>query len=982
MKKWLRARMRRWGLAWLCIAIGLAWLPAPAEAAGVTLLGMALPSGTAVTSSGSAGGNLPAYVNDGNTATYWEANLPNPWFRVTLPSSTYITGFQIASSAPAAGTFSTDVKHDITTDWVQLGSGSFAVDTEPTARYYPITPGYYQKLGLFTNGYARINEIRYFNTNPPTGLTAVPAPDAVELTWNADPSPMHDHYRVYKDGNLVDTTTSTSYTIGDLTEGQSHAFYVTSANGSGGESNASVTVSAAAAKWASSIGLNAAATEAEHGESVTLTATVTPAHDSSSDTVAFYDNGSLIGTAEVADGNAEISAAMLGTGSHTLTASYSGTAEYEPSDSQPVTVNVVPAQTTVTLDDIAAPVRYGLPITLSAKVESQYGEVPTGPVGFHADGALLGAAHVNGAGIASLTLEGPAWLDVGTHQIDAEYAGDTDYLTASSAVQAIEIQPANSSTVLTVTPLNSKYGDTVTLIAAVTPEGGGSPTGSVTFTNGADSSESVELNNGIAVWTTAELQLGTQEWTASYGGDESYSASSSAGSTVTVGKGFTNTSLTPSQETATYGESVTFTSTVSYWGEAIPTGSVMFTNGAGVSETVELDEHAAATFTTDSLDAGYYTITAVYAGDARYLTSSRELGITIDQAEPLIALQTSSSAITYGNTVTFEAALAFDGTALPSKTVIFKSGGITLGTDTTDADGIARFETNALTAGSHALTAEFAGSLNYKAVESSAINVTVTQAVPALSLSASADHIAYGDTVSLTAALTVYGAALEGATIIFNDGAIMLGMGVTDAEGIATIETDGLSASASAHAVTASYGGDENYSAVVSAAVDIAVTAAEIVKHATELSVSLSDQTAVHGQSVTVTASLTSEGEPVTSGVILLAINGQVPIALELFEGTASYTIEQVGAGALELTASFEETDLHYAAAANVSLVVGPGVLAIDANEDGIATLAEIVKLFAGDSPYKDMNGDGIVDADDARLALQAIESIEAALAD
>ncbi len=1263
MKRWLRAKLRRLGLAWLCIAIGLAWLPVPAEASGVTLLGMALPSGTTLTSSGSAGGTSPSYANDGNTATYWEAHLTNPWFRFTLPSSTYITGFQIVSSAAAAGTFSTDVKHDITTDWVQLGSGSFAVDTEPTARYYPVTPGFYQKLGLFTSGYARVNEIRYFNTNAPTGLTAVPASGAVQLTWNADSSPEHAHYRVYMDGNPLDTTTSTAYLFNGLTPNESHAFYVTSVNGSGGESNASITVNAAAAKQVTGIVLTAAKTEAEHGESVTLTANVTPAidwlgdtvdfydngillgtvevvegsaeinavmldtgshtltaaysgtdeyepsnsqpvtmnvapvqttvtldaiaepirygmpillsgvvesgtgvlpsgsidfyageallgsgvadgtgstaftfegpswlaagtHDihasfagnanfasavsavqaieivpansataltiapanpsygdtvtltaevtpegngmptgtvtftngadvnetvelsngtaawisndlpsgtdewvasysgdgnfsaSSSagtevtigklatsidlasshatvsygesvtltanvtpaidwlgDTVDFYDNGILLGTVEVVEGSAEISAVMLDTGSHTLTAAYSGTDEYEPSNSQPVTMNVAPVQTTVTLDAIAEPIRYGLPITLSATVESQYGAVPIGPVGFHADGALLGAAHVDGSGVASLTLEGPTWLDIGTHQIHAAYAGDTDFLSASSAVQAIEIQPANSATALTITPANPSYGDTVTLTAAVTPEGGGSPTGSVTFTNGVDVSEPVELGNGTAVWTIAELLPGTQVWTASYGGDESFSASNSAGSAVTVGKGITITALASSQETATYGESVTFTSTVSYWGEAIPTGSVTFSNGAGVSETVQLDGSGAATFTANELNAGYHTITVVYEGDARYLSSSRELGITIAQGEPVIELQASSSSITYGDTVTVEAALAFDGTALPGETVVFKSDGIVMGTDTTDADGIARYETYALAAGSHALTAEFAGSLNYLAAESSAINVTVAQAVPALSLSASASHITYGDTVSLTASLTVDGEALEGAAIIFNDGDIILGMGVTDADGIVVIETDGLSASVSVHVVTASYVGDENHSAVVSSAVNIAVTAAETVKHATELSISFSDTTPVHGQSLTVTAALTSEGEPVASGVILLAINGQAPIAMELSDGTASYTIDHVEAGELKLTASFAGTVYHDASAVDVSLLVLPGMLAVDANADGIVTLEEIVKLIAGDSPWKDINGDGNYDAADARLALQAIGS-------
>ena len=86
-----------------------------------------------------------------------------------------------------------------------------------------------------------------------------------------------------------------------------------------------------------------------------------------------------------------------------------------------------------------------------------------------------------------------------------------------------------SSTSLTANPANSIPGQTVTLVAAVSPSIGGSatPTGSVDFYDTTTSTDlgKVRLSGGIATLTTSALGLGTHIIQASYSGDSNYAPS-------------------------------------------------------------------------------------------------------------------------------------------------------------------------------------------------------------------------------------------------------------------------------------------------------------------------------------------------------------------------------------------------------------------------------------------------------------------------
>jgi autotransporter-associated beta strand protein len=90
------------------------------------------------------------------------------------------------------------------------------------------------------------------------------------------------------------------------------------------------------------------------------------------------------------------------------------------------------------------------------------------------------------------------------------------------------------------------------------------------------------------------------------------------------------TAVTSSINPTTYGDSVTFTATVTGSG-VTPTGTVTFKDGATVLATATLDGSGQATFTTSAGTAGAHPISAEYAGDDYYYTSTANLTQTVNK---------------------------------------------------------------------------------------------------------------------------------------------------------------------------------------------------------------------------------------------------------------------------------------------------------------------------------------------------------------
>ena len=185
-----------------------------------------------------------------------------------------------------------------------------------------------------------------------------------------------------------------------------------------------------------------------------------------------------------------------------------------------------------------------------------------------------------------------------------------------------------------------------------------------------------------------------------------------------------STSVTSSRNPSTFGQSVTFTATVTSSG-GTPTGTVTFKDGSSTLGTGSLSG-GKATFTTATLAAGSHSITAVYGGSLDFAGSaSSVLSQTVNQATTSTFVISSMNPSTFGQAVTFTATVISSG-GTPRGTVTFKDSSTTLGTGTL-SNGVARFKTSTLSVGIHSITAVYGGSTGFSGSTSAVLSQVVNQ---------------------------------------------------------------------------------------------------------------------------------------------------------------------------------------------------------------------------------------------------------------
>ena len=392
----------------------------------------------------------------------------------------------------------------------------------------------------------------------------------------------------------------------------------------GTASSAAATATLTVAQTATTTSVISSANPSTFGNSVTLTATVTSLSGGGTPTgsVTFMDGSTTLGTATITGGAATFAASALAVGDHSITAVYSGDANFAASTSATLTETVAQAATTTSVFSSENPSNYGDSVTLTAEVVSSYGGVaPTGSITFMDGDTTLGTVTINNLTATFTT----AALTVGDHSITAVYSGDTNFAASTSATLTQTVAQAATTTGVVSSENPSNSGDSVTLTATVAPSSGsGTPTGSVTFMDGDATLGTVTITGGAASFATSALTVGDHSITAVYSGDANFSASTSATLTQTVAQAATTTSVVSSENPSNYGDSVTLTATVaSSSGVGTPTGSVTFMDGSTTLGTATITG-GTASFATSALAVGDHSITAVYSGDANFVTSASD----------------------------------------------------------------------------------------------------------------------------------------------------------------------------------------------------------------------------------------------------------------------------------------------------------------------------------------------------------------------
>ncbi len=367
-----------------------------------------------------------------------------------------------------------------------------------------------------------------------------------------------------------------------------------------------------------------------YGQHVSLVATVSGNSIVATGTVTFMDGATVLGTGTVgAGGVAMFTTTSLSTGNHpAITAVYGGDSNFNTATSNALDQNVTPSATTTKLTkSTTTAVKFGQSVTFTATIAavSPGSGIPTGTVTFENNGAVLGTATLSG-GIAKFTTK---TLSTGSHPtITAAYGGDSNFLAStSSAIAQTVTQSATTTTLTKNTTAAAKFGQSLTFtatMAAVSP-GAGTPTGTIKFEDGATVIGTGALSGGVAKFTTTSLAVGSHSIKAVYSGDTNFTTSTSVSTSQTVAQSSTTTKLTKNTTTAIHsGQSVTFTATLAAVspGAGTPTGIVTFyDNGSTMLGTGALTG-GVTTFTTTTLPLGGNSITAVYAGDTNFSTST------------------------------------------------------------------------------------------------------------------------------------------------------------------------------------------------------------------------------------------------------------------------------------------------------------------------------------------------------------------------
>jgi hypothetical protein len=461
---------------------------------------------------------------------------------------------------------------------------------------------------------------------------------------------------------------------------------------------------------------------------------------------------------------------------------------------------------------------------------------------------------------------------------------------------------------VSASPNPSVYGQPVTFTSTTTSSAG-APLGTVTFTEAATTwASNVPVDSsGRASFNTAGLTVGSHTITATFNGASGWSNSSGNSAPQVVNAAATSVALGSSANPSVYSQPITFTATVTATapGSGVPNGTVTFKNGSSTLGTGTLNGSGVATFTTSNLGLGSPTITALYGGSASFGGStSSGLNQTVNTDNTSTALSSSVNPSVYGQTVTLTATVsaAAPGIGKPTGTVTFNYGATAQGTSTLNSSAQATLAVSTLGVGATSITATYNADGNFTTSTSVGVTQNVNKDGSTTTMTSSPNPSVFGQAVTFTATIVANppGSGLPTGTVTFNSGSTALGSSAVDATGHAQLTTSALPLGSDA--VTASYGGDANFTASISALLTQTVN-----KNGTATAVSSTANPSVYSQPVAFTATVTpTSGAGQATGTVTF-FSGSTPVGTPTLNGSgqATLTISSLAVGTASITAKY-----------------------------------------------------------------------------
>lgn len=285
------------------------------------------------------------------------------------------------------------------------------------------------------------------------------------------------------------------------------------------------------------------------------------------------------------------------------------------------------------------------------------------------------------------------------------------------------------------------------------------------------------------------------------------------------------TTLQAQPSPTAFGEFVTLTATVVQDAPVltIPSGTVVYLNGATLLGTATLNPAGVATLTTATLPAGVLSLSAVYNGNATFDPStSAPLEVFVDTRATRTSLIAQPNPSTAGSPVTLRATVTAQGvlpfTAVPTGDVTFFTEEKTLGTGTLNTEGVAALTLSGLALGSRDVLARYESDGTYATSTSFPVTLFIDPVASTTTLRSSANPSLRGEPVSVTASVASVSGRLSGTgnVVFIIDGATAATVALSAGE--ATLTTSSLAVGV--HIVVARFGGDANLRASNSVALD------------------------------------------------------------------------------------------------------------------------------------------------------------------
>jgi hypothetical protein len=233
----------------------------------------------------------------------------------------------------------------------------------------------------------------------------------------------------------------------------------------------------------SKLTLSPAAETLTYGDSVTVQAVVTPLsgdHLPTGSVVFIVDDTPQQSTALSSLASCQAVFDSLSGGRHSITALYSGDSSLSPSRNS-LTITMQPASVIIGLASSRENSDLGKAVTFTARVQRLSGtERPAGTVTFQDGSTLLTTAPLSSGGVAAYSTSA---LSVGTHTVTANYSGDSNFRSATSATLTQTVVAPDFAITSNPSSLSIQRGRSGVAVISITAIGGYSGTATLACGN-------------------------------------------------------------------------------------------------------------------------------------------------------------------------------------------------------------------------------------------------------------------------------------------------------------------------------------------------------------------------------------------------------------------------------------------------------------------------------------------------------------------